>query len=558
VKINFDMKQNSAVKFLLLLALLAAIAPAQTPSTNARRAWITIIATTDLHGNLLPVDYYTNKPDARGLAKAATIIRAARKENPQGTLLLDSGDTIQGTPLEYVHNKMNDAPPDPMMLSMNALAYDAMAVGNHEYNFGLAVLEKARREARFPFLSANTYKRGTNDTAYQPYIVKELNGVRVGVLGLTTPGIPSWENKENYAGLEFREPVAEARKWVEILRNKEKCDLVVVAMHMGLEEDLRTGEVTPGQAPNENEGVRVAEQVKGIDLILLGHTHREISDVTINGVLLTEANCWGRHVSRADIYLERDERGRWRVAAKQAHTTPVTDATGVDQELAKIAEPYDRETQAWLSRVIGESPAEMSAAQASFRDTPILDLIQRVQMDVGHADVSMVANFNPQARLSRGAVTVRDIAGLYIYENTLVVIEVTGQQLKDALEHSAEYFLPYVPGKTPSELVNPQIPGYNFDIAEGVSYDLDITKPVGQRIQNLRFHGQPLNPAQKLRLATNNYRVNGGGGYTMYKGAPELFRSSEEIRNLIINWVTEHRQVPSEPTNNWRLISSTN
>ncbi|MCA1816255.1 MAG: bifunctional metallophosphatase/5'-nucleotidase, partial [Acidobacteria bacterium] len=415
-------RKSLPVALVIIVALVASFAPAQSPGASPRRAWITIIATTDLHGNLLPVDYYTNKPDARGLAKAATIIRAARKENPSGTLLLDSGDTIQGTPLEYFHNRMNDAPPDPMMLSMNALAYDAMAVGNHEYNFGLGVLEKARHEARFPWLSANTYKRGTNETAYQPYIVKELNGVRVGVLGLTTPGIPSWENKENYAGLEFREPVAEARKWVEVLRGKERCDLVVVAMHMGLEEDLRTGEVTPGQAPNENEGVAIAEQVKGIDLILLGHTHREISSLTINGVLLTQANYWAHHVSRADIYLEKDERGRWRVAAKQAHTTPVTDATAVDPELAKLAEPYDRETQGWLARVVGESPAEMSAADASFRDTPILDLIQRVQMDVGHADVSMVANFNPRARLQKGAVTVRDIAGLYIYENTLVVI----------------------------------------------------------------------------------------------------------------------------------------
>ncbi|MDT7603701.1 MAG: hypothetical protein QOF61_1698, partial [Acidobacteriota bacterium] len=397
------MKKYSTAKLaplalLVALALLSVFAPAQTQNTNARRAWVTILATTDLHGNILPVDYYTNKPDARGLAKAATIIRAARKENPQGTLLLDSGDTIQGTPLEYVHNKMDNAPPDPMMLAMNALAYNAMAVGNHEYNFGLPVLSKARREARFPWLSANTYKQGTNETAYQPYIVKELNGVRVGVLGLTTPGIPSWENKENYAGLEFREPVGEARKWVEILRTKERCDLVVVAMHMGLEEDLTTGEVLPGQAPNENMGIAIAEQVKGIDLILLGHTHRDIPDLTINGVLLTEANCWGRHVARADVYLERDARGgRWRVAAKQARTIPVTERTEVDAEIAKLAEPYDRETQAWLSRVIGESSADLSAAQASFRDTAILDLIQRVQMEVGKADVSMVANFNPQA-----------------------------------------------------------------------------------------------------------------------------------------------------------------
>jgi 2',3'-cyclic-nucleotide 2'-phosphodiesterase/3'-nucleotidase len=545
------------VVLLLALSFVATFAPAQTQSTAAsKRAWITIVSTTDLHGNVLPVDYYTNKPDARGLAKAATIIRAARKENPAGTLLLDSGDTIQGTPLEYVHNKMNNAPPDPMMLAMNALSYDAMAIGNHEYNFGLKVLEKARNEARFPWLSANTYKKGTNDTAYQPYLVKELNGVRVGILGLTTAGIPTWENKENYAGLEFREPVAEAKKWVEILRTKERCDLVVVAMHMGLEEDVRTGEVLPGQAPHENEGVAIAEQVKGIDVILLGHTHREVSDLVINGVLLTQANAWGRHVARADVYLDRDEKGRWRVAAKSARTIQITDRTEVDAEIAKLAEPYDRETQAWLSRVIGESPAELSADQGSFRDTAILDLVQRVQMDAGKADVSMVANFNPRARLPKGAITVRDIAGLYIYENTLVVIEVTGQQLKDALEHSAEYFLPFAPGKTPAQLVNEKIPGFNYDIAEGVSYDLDLTKPTGQRIQNLRFRGQPLNPAQKLRLATNNYRVNGGGGYTMYKNAPEVFRSSEEIREMIIDWVTEHKSVPAEPTNNWRLVPS--
>ncbi|MCA1632004.1 MAG: 5'-nucleotidase C-terminal domain-containing protein [Acidobacteria bacterium] len=383
-----------------------------------------------------------------------------------------------------------------------------------------------------------------------------MNGVRVGVLGLTTGGVPSWENRENYAGLEFRDPAAEARKWVAVLRGKERVDLVVVAMHMGLEEDLRTGEVTPGQAPHENEAVKIAEQVGGIDLILMGHTHREVPDVTINGALLTQANAWGRHVARADVYLERDGRGRWRVAAKQARTVAVTERTEVDAEIAKIAEPYDRETQAWLSRVVGESPAELSAEQASFRDTAILDLIQRVQMEVGKADVSMVANFNPRARLPKGAVSVRDIAGLYIYENTLVVLEVTGRQLKDALEHSAKYFLPYAPGKSPAELVDEKIPGFNFDIAEGVSYDLDLTKPVGERVQNLRFRGQPLNPAQRLRLATNNYRVNGGGGYTMYKNAPELFRSSEEIRELIIDWVTEHKRVPSEPTNNWRLIPS--
>lgn len=540
----------------LLLALLCVHSPAQSQSKAAERAWITILSTTDLHGNVLPVDYYTNRPDARGLAKVATLVRQARGENPAGTLLLDSGDTIQGTPLEYFHNKKNNQPPDPLMLAMNALKFDALAVGNHEYNFGLAVLEKARREASFPWLSANTYKRGTNETYYQPYVVKELNGVRVGVLGLTTPGVPFWENRENFAGLEFREPVAEARKWVGVLRAKERVDFVVVAMHMGLEEDLRTGEATPGQVTNENVAARLAREVAGVDLILMGHTHREVPSLVINGVLLAQANFWGRHLARADVYLERAKGGRWRVAAKSARTVPVTATTETDAEIARLVEPYDRETQSWLARVIGTSAAELTATDARFSDTAILDLVQRVQLEVGKADVSMVASFNPQARLPKGDVTVRDIAGLYIYENTLVVLEVTGRQLKDALEHSAKYFRAYEAGRTPAELVDEKIPAYNFDIAEGVTYDLDLTKPHGSRVQNLRFRGAPLDPAQRLKLATNNYRVNGGGGYTMFRGAPEVFRSSTEIRELIIDWVERNRRVPAEPSNNWRLLTN--
>src|SRR2546423_7186273 len=538
--------------FVLTLALILTSFPSGGQSFSLKRLQIVILGTTDLHGNLFPVDYYTNKPDNRGLAKIATLIKQVRKDN-QNVVLIDSGDTIQGTPLEYYHNKKNNQPPDPMMLAMNALHYDAMTVGNHEYNFGLKVLEKARAEAEFPWLSANTYNKGTSQTHYQPYIVKEVAGVRIGVLGLTTPGIPNWENVPNYAGLEFQEPLNEAKKWVPVLREQERADVVVVAMHMGLAEDLRTGEINPGQVPNENQAIAIAREVPGIDLIFMGHTHRDVPSLYINGVLLTQANYWGRHLARVDLYLENDGK-RWRIFARSARTIPPDDKVNPDQELMKLGEPYDRETQAWLSRPIGESDAELTAAEARFRDTAILDLIQRVQMEAGKADVSMVASFNPEARIAKGPVTVRDIAGLYVYENTLAVLEVTGQQLKDALEHSAKYFKAYVPGKPASDLVDEKIPAYNFDIAEGVTYELDISKPIGQRIQNLRFHGQPLSPTKKLRLATNNYRVNGGGGYTMYKDAPVVYRSSEEIRELIIDWVERHQIVPTTPNNNWRLV----
>ena len=539
---------------LALLLTLIIFAPTAHTSSPPMRAQVTILSTTDLHGNILPVDYYTNKQDDRGLAKVATLIKRARKENPK-LLLLDSGDTIQGTPLEYFHNRKNNAPPDPMMLSMNALHYDAMTVGNHEYNFGLKVLEKARHEAQFPWLSANTYRKGTDQTAYDPYLIKEVNGVRVGILGLTTPGIPNWENPPNYEGLEFRETVSEAQKWVKVLRERERVDLVVIAMHMGLEEDLRTGELNPSNVVNENAAVKIARQVAGVDVILMGHTHREVPAVYINGVLLTQADYWGHRLARVDIYLEKTEggNGRWQVVAKAARTIPVSDVPP-DEEVSKLAAPYDRETQSWLSRAIGESPAELTAQDSRFRDTAIMDLIQLAQLEAGKADVSVAAPFNLQARIPKGSVTVRDIAGLYVYDNTLYILEVTGQQLKDALEHSARYFRAYVPGKPPSDQVDDAIPAFNFDIAEGVTYDLDISKPFGERIQNLRFHGQPISPTQKLRLAVNNYRVNGGGGYTMYKQARIVSQSSEEIRNLIIDWVERHKTVPAEPTNNWRLL----
>jgi 2',3'-cyclic-nucleotide 2'-phosphodiesterase / 3'-nucleotidase len=546
----------SVATLTLSVCLLSLTGGSRAQNSALKRAHVVILSTTDMHGRIFPIDYYTNKYDNVGIAKVATVVKQARKDDPD-LLLLDSGDTIQGTPLEYLHNKRNNTPPDPMMLTMNALKYDAMAVGNHEYNFGLKVLEKARSEAKFPWLSANTYEtgaKGTPSTHYQPYVIKEVQGVKIGILGLTTPGIPYWENVPNYAGLEFHETVSEAKKWVPILRAKEKVDVVVIAMHMGIEEDLRTGIPNPSTVPNENAAIAIARQVPGVDAILMGHTHREVGDLFVNGVLLTQANRWASHVARVDLYLDRGDDNRWHVVAKSARTIPVTEKTEIDPEIAKLGEPYDKETQDWLGRNIGESSAELSAQGCRFQDTAIIDLIQRAQLEAGKADVSMAACFNDRAHIPKGPVTVRDIAGLYEYENTLVTVELTGQQLKDALEHSTRYFKEYQPGKSLYDLVDTRIPGYNFDVAEGVRYDIDLTKPLGQRIVNLKFKGQPLSMTQKLRVVTNNYRVNGGGGFTMYKDAPVIYRSSAEVRELIIDWVEKNKSVPTQSTNNWRIV----
>ena len=538
------------LRHLLVIVLLSSASLSAAPE----RVQVTVLSTTDLHGNLYPVDYYANRPSNVGLAKVATLIRQARRHAPD-LILLDSGDTIQGTPLAYYHNRIDNAPADPMILAMNALGFDGLAIGNHEYNFGLGVLQKAQQEARFPWLSANTLRAGTNEPAYPPYLLKTVRGVRVGILGLTTAGVPGWENPENYVGLKFADPVATAHRWVEHLRREEKVDLVVIAMHMGLEEDLATGQVSPGQQPMENCALQIAREVPGIDLILMGHTHRHIPSLVVGDTLLAQAGRWGDHLIRADVYLERqDPTAPWRVVARSSQSFAITDASAADPEILELGKPYHEATEAWLNRPIGRSQQPLSGAEARLKDTALIDLIQRVQLDAGQADVSFTASFNPAARLPAGDVTVRDIAGLYVYENTLIVVELTGAQIKEALEHSARYFRDGEPGRSPTELIDPRIPGYNFDLAEGVEYTIDLRRPHGDRIVDLRWKGAPLDPAQRLRVAINNYRLNGGGGYTMFREAPVLHRSSTEIRDLIIHWVERHPEIPTEPTNNWRLV----
>ena len=519
------------------------------------RAQITILSTTDLHGNIYPIDYNTNQPDVRGLARVATVVKQTRIAKPD-LLLLDSGDTIQGTPLTFYHAKINNAAPDPMMAVMSAIGYDAMTVGNHEYEFGWDVLNKARSEARFPWLSANTYKKGTDETYFQPFIIKQVNTVRIGILGLTTPGMPSLDDPARYySKIEVRDPVNEAKKWTGVLREKERVDLVVIAMHMGLEADLQAGELFPGQMPNENAALAIAHQVPGVDVILMGHTHREVPSLYMNGVLLAQSDKWGRSVARVDLYLEKTSAAaRWRVAAKSARTIPVGDQVEPDPEIIRIAEPYHRETQAWLDQVIGDSAVELRAGEERFRDTAILDLVLRVQLEAGNADVSTAMSLNPKARIPKGPVTARDIIGLYEYEATPIVIEVTGKQLREALEHSARHFGAYRPDKPLSELTDERFPPYTYDVAEGIDYELDISKPIGDRIRNMRFRGKQVEPTQKLRLATITFRVNGGAGYTMFKDARVIWRSGKELRELIIDWVKRNVHIPTTATNNWRLL----
>ena len=525
---------------------------------------VTVLATTDMHGNLYPIDYVTDRPAPRGLAKIATLIRAAEADNPNH-LLLDCGDTIQGTPLEFVYQMMvrNGSAPmglkspvpltaDPMMLAMNRLGYDAMAVGNHEFNFGLKNLDKARSQADFPWLSANTVVApGGRERPFAPYVVKTVGGVKVAVIGITTPVIPTWEKPENLGSYRFEAPPGVVKRVVADLRAREHPDLVLVISHAGLGRNPATN---APESPEENVVCDVATANPDLDAVIFGHSHRELEGRLIGGVLVVQPRNWGMSLARLDFTMERTAAG-WNVAAKKSRLLRVTDATEAAADILEIARPYHELAERHLDTPVTTSPGPLDAALGRVEDTPLVDAVQRVQLEYSHADVSFTALFNATVHVAEGRVTARQIAAIYPYDNELYVIEGNGKMVKDALENAARYFLSCTGARCSAPpLISRDVVGFNYDMAEGVEYEIDLTRPAGDRIRNLRWHGQPLAPDQKLRIALNNYRAGGSAGYGMFSQAKVLWHSQEEIRDMLVRYYAEGRALPTKADGNWRIV----
>jgi 2',3'-cyclic-nucleotide 2'-phosphodiesterase / 3'-nucleotidase len=509
-------------------------------------ATITLLDTTDSHGHIEPWDYATNQPAELGLAKIATLVKRARAEAPD-SLLLDCGDTTEGTAFAYYFARKDTSKPNPEIVAFNAMNYDAMAVGNHEFNFGLDEMWKAKRESHFPWLAANVKQTYTSGVPYiRPYIIKNVAGVRIGIVGFVTPGIPRWEIPDHYKGYEFS-PIVEAAKTI-IPEVRKQVDLLVVIMHSGIDRNPDTG-TAPSRADIENAAWELAEAEPGIDVIFFGHTHRELPEKIVNGVLLSQPKNWGISLARADVSMSRDDSGVWHVKSKHSQTIPVTPDVPADPEITKLMEPYQAEVQKYLDTPIATSAKALSGEYARYQDEPLVDLIHKVQLEAGHADVSMATMFYPGVQVPAGPVTIREAMAIYVYENMLYTVEMTGAQLKDALEHAASFF-PAWPVPAGQDV---RLPGYNADSGQGVSYVIDLTQPVGQRIRDLTFHGAPLSADQKLRVAINNYRYTGGGGYSVYQGLPIVYRSNDEISELLVDYLARAKTIPVVADGNWKI-----
>ncbi|HUP00086.1 MAG TPA: 5'-nucleotidase C-terminal domain-containing protein [Gemmatimonadota bacterium] len=525
------------------------------PEITADRLQITILGTTDLHGRLFPYDYYTGETVPHGLAKVATLVDSIRGASPN-VILLDSGDLLQGNPLDYYYGVVAPAEVHPVIRAMNLLAYDASTLGNHEFNYGLPALDRALAKAEFPFLAANVFVAGTDSLRWPPFTVVERGGARIGVLGLTTPGSAIWDRQNVEGELEFRDIVESARRvWPEL---ETASDVQVVAIHSGMGPGSSYDEAATG-VPEEDAGSRLAESLPGIDLILLGHSHEDVPADTVNGVLFTQAGKWGEALAVATLVLEPAEDG-WRIVERSSRTISTAEVPP-DPEFLAALEPYHEAVVAYVADTIGWTPDAWSAADARLEDGPIIDLIQRVQIEASGADLSAAAAFTTDAELGPGAITVADAAALYVYENTLKAIEITGRQLREYLEYSARYFHRVNPdgtlvdGAGDTDLFVDSIPGYNYDIVAGVEYVIDLTQPLGERIRDLTYEGRPVADDQTFTLAINNYRQGGGGGFSMIAGAPVVYDRQEEIRRLLIDWIAERDTIRQEDVfePSWRI-----
>lgn len=570
-----------------------------------------IIATTDIHGFLTDFDYYKNqKTEKFGFSRAASLIKIARDE-VKNSVLVDNGDLIQGNPISDYQAAVGskEGKPEPSIMVLNAINYDVGTLGNHEFNYGLPYLDSALKQAQFPMINANLVKAGTEEPAFQPYFIqsKEVfdeNGVKhivkVGYIGFVPPQVMVWDKANLEGRVEARDIVKTAEKYVPIVK-AEGADVIVALAHTGPSNQ-------PYQEGAENSAFYLAE-VEGIDVVIFGHSHRlfpnkefadypnvDIEKGTVKGVPESMAGYWANNISVVDISLV-NQNGKWQIVDGKAELRPIYDdekksaTTENHSEIAALLQPVHEATRQFVSQPIGKSTDNMYSYLALVQDDPTIQIVNEAQKNYveevvkalpelsGIPILSAGAPFKAGGRkndptgyteVDKGDLTFRNAADLYLYPNTLVVVKVTGEQLKEWLECSAGMFNQIDPTSAQVQgLINWQgFRTYNFDVIDGVQYQYDVTQPArydgdcklindkASRVRNLTYHGKPVDPKAEFLIATNNYRAYGN----KFPGTGDnhiVFVAPDENRQILSNYISkisrEHGTVTPKADRNWKI-----
>jgi 2',3'-cyclic-nucleotide 2'-phosphodiesterase / 3'-nucleotidase len=606
-------------KFAGAALALGLIVPQATPSITYANVMdqdivkLRIMETTDIHVNLANYDYYQDTvTDKYGLAKTSTLIKQARAENPNN-LLFDNGDLIQGNPLgDYVakEDPLQDGETHPVYKAMNLLNYDTGNIGNHEFNYGLDFLETSLKGSNFPYVNANVYvddkdNDPTNDKNYfDPYQILdrtvvdadgEEHAIKVGVIGFVPPQIMQWDKGNLEGKVNAKDIIETANKFVPEMKSKG-ADIIVAIPHSGI------GTVT-SEGMEENATYDLSK-VEGINAILFGHSHgvfpsesyKDIEGVdltkgTINGVPSVMPGSWGDHLGLVDLELELKD-GKWNVINTQASTRSIlnpdgTPAVEADQAILDAIKEDHEATVEWVRSAVGTTTAPINSYFALVEDDPSVQIVTNAQKWYvekyiegteydGIPVLSAGAPFKAGTRsnpdyytdIPAGEIAIKNVSDLYLYPNTLQAVLLTGADVKEWLEMSAGQFHQIDPAKSEEQnLVNGEYRSYNFDIIDGVTYEIDVTKPAkydpegvlvnkdSSRIKNLMFNGKPIDPNQQFIVATNNYRAS--GKFPGVKESEIIIKSPDENRNVIIDYIMEKKTIDPKADGNWSFAPIT-
>ncbi len=564
--------------FLTAIAIMALALTSQAQTQKTVR--LKVIETSDVHGHFFPYDFMEKKPLKGTLSRASTYINRQRQAYGDRLLLIDNGDILQGQPCVYWSNYVMPDDENLAAQVINYMKYDAETVGNHDVEPGHKVYDKWIREVRCPLLGANIVKEECKGgeaspqsiyTGLKPYSVHYREGVKIVILGMLTPAIPNWLNKSVWKGIEFEEMTSCARKWVKYIKETERPDLIFGLFHSGLNGGITTGEY------EENATESVAREVPGFDIIFFGHDHQVHNEwITCrdgNRVLCIDPSCYVNNVAEAEIELTYAN-GRLTRKDIKGQIVSVRDEE-IDQQMVSHFQPTIDRIKTYVDRRIGRFENAIYTRESFFGNSAFTDLIHNLQMQISKADISLNAPLSFNTVINAGDVTQGDMFKLYRFENLLFVLRMTGEEIRKHLEYSYDMWTNTMKtaddhalrlnddSKEDQQRTGFQYYTFNFDSACGIDYEVDLTKPDGQKVRILRMtNGQPFDEKRWYRVVMNSYRANGGGELlTRGAGIPKdslegrvLFHSDLDQRYYLTQEIERMGTVNPQPNHNWRFV----
>ena len=550
-----------------MLALVGSVWALGAHGADKKEVILNIIETSDVHGSYFPYDFITRKPQNGSLARLSSLVNERRSQYKDAFMLVDNGDILQGQPIAYYYNYIDTKTEHVCASMLNYLRYDLGNMGNHDVEPGHAVYDRWVSQCKFPVLGANIIDTKTNKPYLPPYKVLEREGVKVAVLGMITPAIPSWLPEQLWSGLRFDDMETTARHWVKIIKEKENPDIIIGLFHAGPEGN-QLGDAI------ENGSEIVACNVPGFDVVFMGHDHqrhcRKVVNAAGDSVLITGPSNAARCVS--DVMIKVVKKNGKLVKKEVSGQITELDAYPVDQTFMKAFDPQYKATLDFVSRKIGRMSSTISSKDAFFGPSAFIDLLHQLQMDLTGAEISFCAPLSPTAEIKEGDIYVSDMFNLYRYENMLYTMKLSGKEIKGFLEMS--YALWTNQMKSASDhllLLDDSMSGFgrfknptfNFDSAAGIIYTVDVTKPEGSRVDiKSMADGTPFQMDKIYKVAINSYRGSGGGDLlTKGAGIPKkelksriVTSTEKDLRYYLMKRIEEKKQLDPKPLNQWKFI----